>query len=213
MIVIVPAQLLAQTPAAILHTQGGVWVNGYEAHDSAAIFDGDLLETKPEASANLTLEGTSILIHPQSVAKFQNDVLILDHGAVSVETTRSFKVRVHCLTVVPVQNQWTHYEVADVDGTVQVASRKLDVRVEREMAKEKPSTEAESSGSNVVHESEQKSYNESAVCGVVPLPKTPGLAVNPKWIAIGAGGAGLLICLIVCISHGPSKPPISPANP
>lgn len=213
MMVIVPAQVLAQTPAAILHAQGGVWVNGYEANDSSTIFDGDLVETKPEASANLTLEGTSILMQPQSVAKFQNDVLVLDHGSVSVETSRSFKVRVHCLTVTPVLNEWTRYEVADVNGTVQVAARKLDVHVDREIANNRPSPEPEGSRGGVVHESEQKSYSESAVCGAPPEPTAPGHALNPKWIAIGAGGAGLLICIALCFSHGPSKPPISPANP
>jgi len=48
MLVIVPVSLLGQsapnqTGAAILHTQGGVWVNGYEAKDSSAVFPGDLL--------------------------------------------------------------------------------------------------------------------------------------------------------------------------
>jgi len=69
MLVIVPVSLLGQTPpnqtgAAILHTQGGVWVNGYEATDSSAVFPGDLLETKPGSAANLNLDGSTVLIQP-----------------------------------------------------------------------------------------------------------------------------------------------------
>ena len=85
MMVMVPLSLLGQTPSAgtpsaILHTQGGVWVNGYEARDSSAIFTGDLVETKPGFSASLSLEGSTILIQPESVAKFQQELLVLDHG-------------------------------------------------------------------------------------------------------------------------------------
>jgi hypothetical protein len=210
--VIVPVSLLGQTPAAVLHTQGGVWVNGYEARDSSAIFEGDLLETKPESSANLTLEGTSILIQPESVAKFQKDILILDHGSVAVETSRSFKVRVHCITVVPVLNEWTHYEVADVNGTVQVAARKLDVKVEQDIWERKPSPDTEASRGGVVHESEQKSYNESEVCGAPAQPTSPTSILNTKWVIGGAaGGVGLLLCLTVfCKGH---TQPVSPAVP
>lgn len=84
MIVVVPVTLLGQTPSAIVHTQGGVWVNGYEARDSSAIFAGDLIETKAGFSANLTLDGSTVLIQPETVGKFQGDLLVLDHGGVSV---------------------------------------------------------------------------------------------------------------------------------
>src|SRR5271157_449588 len=97
MVLIVPLSLLGQTPSAILHTQGGVWVNGYEAQDSSAVFTGDLVETRPGFSATLTVEGSTILIQAESVAKFQDDVLILDHGSVSVGTSKSYKVKVNCI--------------------------------------------------------------------------------------------------------------------
>ena len=65
---------------AILHAQGGVWVNGYEAHDSSAVFAGDIVETKSGATANLSLEGSTVMIAPESVTKFQGDLIELDHG-------------------------------------------------------------------------------------------------------------------------------------
>ena len=118
MLVIVPVSLLGQTEqgqtgaaAAILHTQGGVWINGYEARDASAVFPGDLVETKPGSSANLSLDGSTVLIQPESVAKLEANLLELDHGSVSVGTSKSFKVRVNCITVVPVLSEWTQYEV------------------------------------------------------------------------------------------------------
>jgi len=119
----------AQGPAAaILHAQGGVWVNGSEARDSTAIFSGDLLETKPGFSATLNLDGSELLLAPETVAKFDGDSLELDHGSVAVGTSKSFKVEVKCLTATPALSAWTQYEVSDLTGAVQVVARKSDVR-------------------------------------------------------------------------------------
>ena len=212
MVIIIPVTLLGQTPAAILHTQGGVWVNGYEARDSSAIFQGDSLETKQAFSGTLTLEGTSVLLQPETVGKFEGDVFVLDHGSVAVETSRSFKVRANCLTVTPVQNEFTQYEVTDVNRIVHVAARKLDVNVTREL-KLKPTVQNETSQGGTVHEGEEKSYDLTAVCGAPPEPTSPGSGVNPKWIAAGAGGGGLLLCLLLCIGHGGGSKPLSSSTP
>ena len=196
----------------MLHTQGGAWINGYEAQDSSAVFPGDLLETKVGSSASLTLDGSTVLIQPESVAKLQTNLLELDHGSVFVGTSKSFKVKVRCITVVPVVNEWTQYEVTNLNGNIQVAARKNDVNVEREMDHRKPSPEIEASRGSTVHEGEQKSFDESEMCGAPAKPTGAGTSVNPKWIAAGAAGAGLLICVLVCRST-PTKPPISPWTP
>lgn len=202
-----------QAGAAILHAQGGVWINGYEARDASAVFPGDLLETKPGSSANLSLDGTTVLIQPESVAKLQTGVLELDHGSVLVGTSKSFKVRVSCITVVPALNEWTQYEVTDVNGNVQVAAHKNDVNVEREGDRKKPAPETEASHGTTVHEGEKKSFDQTEICGAAPLPTTASTSLNPKWIAAGAaGGAGILICLLVCRGSGGGNS-ISPSAP
>jgi hypothetical protein len=216
MLVTVPVSLLGQTApgqtgAAILHTQGGVWVNGYEARDSSAVFPGDLLETKPGSSANLSLDGSTVLIQPESVAKLQTNLLELDHGSVFVGTSKSFKVRVTCLTVVPVLNEWTQYEVNNLNGNVQVAARKNDVNVEREMNHRKPSPETEGSQGSVVHETEQKSFDESQICGAAAPPVGAGTSLSTKWIVAGAAGAGLIVCVLLC--RGGGKSPLSSSTP
>lgn len=214
LVFVVPVATLGQTPGAILHTQGGVWVNGYEARDSSAIFPGDLLETKTGFSATFTLEGTSVLIQQESVAKFDGDVLVLDHGSVAVETSRGFKVRVNCITVVPVVNEFTQYEVTDVTPTVHVAARKLDVNVEhhaKEAKADVPAQAPQASQEGSVHQGEEKNYDESVMCG--GPPRQPGTAsrIDPKWIAAGAGGAGVLIWIL--IHGGGKKTPISNSQP
>jgi len=202
-------------PGAILHTDGGVWVNGYEAHDSSAVFAGDVIETKSGSSANLTLEGSTVLLAPESISKFQGDLLELDHGGVSVTTTTTFKVRVNCILVVPVLNQWTQYAVADLNGTVDVSARKLDVNVEHERGRGKEVTQPQPPQERAsVHEGEQKSYSETQLCGAAARPTTAGQGISPKWIAAGAGAAGAGILLLLLVHGGGSnpKPPISPSS-
>lgn len=220
MAMILPPSLLGQAPsqgppAAILHTQGGVWVNNYEARDSTAIFTGDLLETKPGFTATLNLEGSELQIQPQSVLTFQGDSLTLDYGNVAVGTSKNFKVKVKCITVEPLSPEWTQYEVIDVNGTVQVAARKKDVKVELGLGGQKPTPQPGASSDGTVHEGEQASYQETEVCGNPPQPSSPSSSgLNTKWIEIGGGVAGgvvLLCALWLC--RGSSKPPVSPDQP
>lgn len=216
LLLIVPSSLLGQNvpdqqAAAILHSQGGVWVNGYEARDSSAIFPGDSIETKSGATGNLVLDGSTVLLAPETVGKFQGDVFELDHGSVSVGTVKSFKVRVNCIKVIPVVNEWTQYVVTDVNRTVQVAAHKLDVNVEHEgtgSAKPTPTSTPENQTSQKasVHEGEEKNFDESEVCGPAAKPSSPLSGVNPKWIAAGAAGTGILIWILVHGGGGGGKP-------
>jgi hypothetical protein len=222
MVVAVPLTLLGQVaqgqPGAILHTQGGVWVNGAEARDSSAVFAGDLVETKTGFSASLSLDGSTVLIGPESVTKFQGDFLELDHGSVSVGTSKSFRVKVNCIFVVPVLNEWTQYEVTDINGRVDVAARKLDVNVEHEgrhNASPVPTTPSPAPDASQqrasVHEGEQHTYDESQICGAAG-PVGAGGLMNPKWIAIGAGAGAGIICALLCRGGG-GKTPLSASSP
>lgn len=215
LIVSVPGALLGQTPAAILHTQGGVWVNQYEAKDASAIFPGDVLEAKTGFTAQLTLDGSSVMIQPETVGKFQADVFELDHGSVSVSTLKSFKVRVNCLLVVPVASVETQYDVTDVNGTIHVAAHKSDVNVERharegdKAAPAQAPSQATLDGS--VHEGDQKSYDASQLCGAPPRLGGTNSGLSPKWIAAGAAGGGVLIWVL--IHGGGGKTPMSNSTP
>jgi hypothetical protein len=205
--------LPAHAGGAILHTQGGVWVNGSEARDSAAVFPDDLIETKPGASADLSIDGSTVLIAPETVAKFEGDYIELDHGGVSVATSRSFRVHIKCMKVIPVDNDWTQYVVTDLNGTVVVTARKKDVNVEHEgIGRDKAAKEAAEKVLQhaSVLEGQQKNYDESEVCGAA-APTGASSMLSPKWIAAGAAGAGILIWLLIHGSGG--KSPISASEP
>jgi hypothetical protein len=221
LLVAVPAPLLGQTPLGqtpegILHTQGGVWVNGYEAHDASAVFTGDVIETKTGFSATLNVEGSTLLIEQETVGKLDSNLFELDHGSVSVTTSKTFRVRVKCVTVVPISEAWTQYDVTDVNGTIQVAARKSDVNVQHEGAHKSPAEIANpqagsqaSSQEGSVREGEQRNYSETDLCGAA-RPKSP-VSLSPAWIAAGAAGAGVLIWLLV--HGGPPSQPMSNVKP
>jgi len=215
LILITPASVLGQTPppSAILHTQGGVWVNGYEGKEATAIFSGDVIETKPGFAAELKLDGTSVLIQPESVLKFQGEALTLDHGGVSVETGKGFKVLVNCITVVPVNVAWTLYDVTDVNRNVHVAARKNDVNVSHAGQAQKTTPETAQTENASVHEGEQRNYDETEVCGGGLKPTGGANGLNPKWIAAGAGGAAALILILTLGGGGGNKNPISNSQP
>jgi len=214
LLLVFPSSLMGQTPVAIIHTQGGVWVNGSEARDATAIFVGDVLETKTGFSATLNLEGASVLLQPETVATLDDGVLVLDHGSVSVGTNIGFRVRVNCLTVVPVLKDWTQYDVTDLNGTVQVVASKKDVNVERTVNRRKPGAESENAQGGTVHEGEKGNYEESQICGAPARTTGAGSMLSPKWIAVGgAGTAGILICLLFLCQGNGGKQSISPSAP
>jgi hypothetical protein len=197
----------ADSGSAMLRSKGGVWVNGKENPDSTAIFSGDLIETNPGSVANLDAQGSSVLIQSQSVVEWGNNVLTLDHGSVTVGTSTALRVKVNCLTVEPIANQWTQYDVTNVDGTVHVAAHKLDVKITQGAAGRKPSDENES-GSNIVHEAEEKTRDVSVACGAAKPPDTAGghPISTTRWIEIGSGAGGvLLLCVLLCRGSSPTS--------
>ena len=160
----------------------------------------------PTLPPNLSLDGIHGPYCPRICFQIPSlDLLELDHGGVSVVTSKSFKVRVNCILVVPVMNEWTQHVVTDLNGTVQVAARKLDVNVEHDRGRGKEGPESQPSQESAsVHEGEQKSYDESKVCGPGARPTSSWGGISPKWIAAGAAGAGILIWLLI---HGGNPKP------
>lgn len=202
----------ADTGSAILRSEGGVWVNGNEIAGSTTIFTGDSLETKPGFVANLDVEGSSVLIQPESIVKFEGTYLTLEHGGVSVGTSTAMSVHVNCIRVEPLSNDRTQYDVADVTGKVEVAAHKADVKITQAGSLHKTSAE-NSSSSSVVHEGQEGSREESQACGAATPPESPAHGLPTKWIEIGGGaGAGVVvICLLLC--KGKSTTNVSPSDP
>jgi hypothetical protein len=211
MIVVLPASLMAQSSGgAMLHSDGGVWLNGTPAPSSSAIFIHDLVQTQKDHSAKIDANGSTVTIQQDTIAQFDEDEIVLDHGGLQVNTSRGMKVRVNCVTVMPAAQGWTRFDVVDVGGKMQVVAYQSDVNIHYQGAGVR--SKAAGLSDITVHPGEQVTREER--CGT---PARPAQVVNAKvalldTVGAKAAGAAVIVgvtCLALC--HGDN--PVSPYKP
>jgi hypothetical protein len=212
MVAILPASLAAgDAGAAILRGNGGVLLNGGTVPESSVLYSGDTVETQPNAVARIEATGATVDIHSETVLTFENGEIVLEHGRVSVNTSTGFKVRAGCVIVTPQDQEWTQYDVIDIDGKVTVAALKRDVNIDLRSTRRQPPGTAAKSERVTVREGEQKSRDEK--CGGTDIK--PGDAVaatgailnSPYAVAIGAGiVVGGTTCVLFCFHQQPASP-------
>ena len=130
MIGIMPAAMFAaDTGAAMLYTNGTTWLNGAGIPKTSAVFAGDLIQTKEDSVANINASGSSVIVLADSMVEFEGNAVKLEHGGVTVSTSKALATHAGELTVTPASNDWTDFEVKDVDGTIHIAARKGDVLI------------------------------------------------------------------------------------
>ncbi len=212
MIVIAPASLGAQSTArALLHSDGGTWLDGNPAPESSAIFPDSVIQTQKEHTALLTAEGTSVTVQPETVVQFEADELVLDHGELHLNTSRAMRVRVGCITIIPILADRTQYDVIDRDGKVKVIAYKLDVKIRHRGAATQKTRESQSS-EFIVREGHQATREEKCGAAVTPreIVDARGAILNslPARIA-GATVIGAILCVAFC----GTQTPISAAAP
>lgn len=194
------------TAVAILRATGSVVVDGGEVQPSSAIFSGALIETRKGSFARIEAQGTSVEIGSETVVRFEGDEIYLEHGSLSVNTSRSMRVRAGCVTVVPVNTDWTQYETRDLDGKVAVAAIKNDVNIESRRAKLKSTARPPDSTHVTVKQGDQASREDK--CAALPSQSAAsGSALNSpyvKWPALGVASG--VICWILCRGDEPASP-------
>ena len=212
MVVILPVSLMADdTGTAMLRSNPGVLLNKNPAPASAALFPDDLIETPKQAAARIEATGSTADINPETMVQFEGDELVLEHGSLSVNSNRGMRVRVGCLTVTPVNADWTHYEVSDVDGKVTVSAFKNDVTINERTFKPQQARQSAQSIQTLVREGEQRSREEK--CGGAAPRQPPGhvdavgAIMNSPWAkAAGLTGIGGLLCVAFCHDDDPVSP-------
>ena len=211
-IVIGPASLAAQTTGgALLHSDGGTWLNGNPAPDTSAIFPDAVIQTQQGHSAKIDADGSTALIQPETIVQFEGDELVLDHGWLQLNTARQMKVRINCITVIPLTPDRTQYDVTDIDGKITVAAIKNDVKIHYKAAVTRRSKQSESSDV-IVHEGEQSTRDDKCGAAVRPadVVDAKGAILNSVWAkSAGVAVIGTLTCLGLCHSDDP----VSPSKP
>jgi hypothetical protein len=208
MIVVAPTSLMSQSmDRGLIHSDGGTWLNGNPAPAISAIFPDSLVQTQAGHSSRINVEGSTVLIGPETIVQFQGNELALNHGALQLDTAREMKVLIGCVTVTPITSDRTQYNVTDVDGRVKVVALKKDVKIHLHGAVRR--SKESSSSDLIVREGEQATRRDR--CGAVESPRAAtGAALNSHAAAItGVFAVAVIACLGLCHSDDP----VSPSKP
>jgi hypothetical protein len=209
---IVPASLFAaDSGAAMLYANGAAWLNGSHVPSSSAIFAGDLVQTRSDSAANIHEPGSSITVLGDSLVQFEGASLKVEHGGVSVATSKSVATLAGDVRVAPVSNAWTEFSVTDTDGTVRIAARKGDLNVTD--ANGALTVLAQGQQTTLDDQSDQgstkdKKKDRRRAAGAVPAAGG-GVLNSPLAVGIGAAAIGGVTIWVLTRSSNP----VSPATP
>lgn len=209
LMILFPGSLFAaDSNAAMLYTNGAAWVNGaHVPRPSSAIFSGDLLQTRSDSVANINESGSSITILSDSLVQFEGASVDIQHGSVTVSTSKGIAATAGDVKVAPASNTWTEFNVTDVDGTVRIAARKGDLTISDgkdvvTLAQGQETTRDESSGTN---DREGKKKKKRRLAGAAPAAGG-GIMNSPYAIGIGAAAIAGVTTWVLVKSDDPASP-------
>jgi hypothetical protein len=213
LLMIVPASLFAaDSGAAMLYADGAAWLNGSHVPKSSAIFVGDLLQTRSDSAANIHAPGSSITVLGDSLVQFEGASLKLEHGGVSVSTSKGVATSAGDVRIAPATSKWTEFNVTDTDGTVRIAARKGDLTVTDDsgtvtLAQGQETTRDEQSDQSSQTDNKNKKNKKRAV-GAAPAA-AGGILNSP--VAVGIGAAAVVGVTTWVLLQ--SSTPVSPSDP
>jgi hypothetical protein len=199
----------ADTDAAMLYTHGAAWVNGVHVpRFSSAIFSGDLVQTRSDTVADINEPGSTITLQADSLVEFQPSSLHIEHGGVTIATSKEVASVAGDVNVKPVSSAWTEFNVVDVDGTVRIAARKgtLSVTYGKEvftLAQGQETTRDETAPDS----NNNDSKNSKKKNGAGTAPGASGGWLNSP-VAVGVGAAAVVgvTTWVLIQSNSPASP-------
>jgi hypothetical protein len=197
------AVFAADGPAGVLYGSGTVYLDGAQLANSMPVLTGDVIETKELGVAHLDMSGSSAIIQPNAIVRFQSAGLSLDRGSISMATGKSLSVSARDFQITPVSAVWTQFEVTRSGGLIQIAARKNSLTVKCGLG-----------APTLVREGHQITRADAQDCGLAQKSGAPTAAkgailTSPLAEAAGLSAAGTV--LLLTIPHGDD--PVSPDKP
>ena len=200
----------ADSNAAMLYTNGAAWVNGaHVPRSSSAIFLGDLLQTRSDSVANINQAGSSITVLADSLVQFQGTSVDIQHGGVTVATSKEIFATAGDIKVTPKSNAWTEFRGIDTDGTVRIHAEKGDLLIDDGS---KVVTLAQGQADQTVDEnnpqaqnSKKKGKNKKQATGAAPAAGG-GILSSPYAVGIGAGAIIGVTTWVLIKNDNPASP-------
>jgi hypothetical protein len=195
----------------MLYINGSAWVNGaHVPRPSSAIFSGDLLQTRRDSVANINEPGSSITVMSDSLVQFEISALKIEHGGVTISTSKGVATSVGDVKVSPASNSWTEFNVTDVDGTVRIAARKGDLTIfdgsqtttlQQGQETTRDETNPDTQSKDKSGKKKNKNAQEGAVAGA-----TGGWLNAPYAVAGGALAVGAITTWVLIKNDNPASP-------
>jgi hypothetical protein len=211
--ILFPGSLLAaDSNAAMLYTNGAAWVNGaHVPRSTSAIFSGDLLQTRSDSVANINESGSSITVLSDSLVQFEGMSVDIQHGGITVSTSKEIAATAGDVKVMPASNAWTEFNVVDVNGTVKIFARKGDLTVSDgnsvvTLAQGQDTTRDDSSATTT-DQNGKKSKTKKRAPGAVPAAGG-GILSSPYAIGIGAAAVAGVTTWVLVKNDNPASPTV-----
>lgn len=190
----------ADSDSAMLYSKGTTWLNGGSVPRSSAIFAGDLVQTRSDSIANINAAGSNVVVLADSMVKFEGQAVSLNHGSVTVATSKGLSTKIGEVTVAPASNGWTEFQVTDTNGTVRIVAQKGDVSV------------SDQSGTTTLPQGQQTTRDESSQRrhrrkgGGAPAAASGSIMDSEAAIIGGGIAVGGLVTWVVVQSDNPASP-------
>lgn len=198
LVLVLPASLVAaDSAAAILYSSGTAWINGATVPKSSAVFAGDLIQTRSDSVANIKTAGSDVVVLADSLVQLQNNTIALEHGSVTVRTSKSMAAQVRGLTITPAAAAWTVFEVTDTDSTIHILARTGNLTL--------------SDGTTVPQGEETTREEQRKKRRGGGAPAAAGLGILNAPIAIGLAAGGIAGVTTWVLIQGDD--PVSPYKP
>jgi hypothetical protein len=207
MVVIFPAALFAtDQPSGMLYSHGTALLNGKSIARSSAIFSGDVVQTNADSVANINATGSAVLVLNDSLVQYQGNALKLEHGGVTISTSKLLATHAGHVTVSPAASVWTDFEIRDVDGTVQIAARKGDLTISDDtgtttLAQGQQTTRDDSQSENGDNKKKRKRAGTGAHAAA-----GGGILTSPWVIGIGGAAIGGATAWVLIQGDEPASP-------
>lgn len=211
MVMIFPAALFAaEQPAAMLYSHGTALLNGNSIAKSSAIFTGDMVQTNPDSVANINVVGSIVLVLNDSLVQYEDGSLKLEHGGLTVSTSKLLGARAGGVTVSPTARVWTEFEVRDVDGRVKIAARKGDLTISDDAGTTTLAQGQETTRDESQSKTDKADNKKNKKRGGDPVPGAEGGIMNSP-LALGVGAGIIIGGTAWVLTRGDD--PVSPVKP
>lgn len=206
LIVLFPvASFAADSNPAMLYTNGAAWINGaHVPRPSLAIFSGDLLQTRSDSVAHINESGSSVTVLADSLVKFEGSSVRIEHGGVTVSTSKQMGTTAGDVRVSPASDVWTEFNVTDFDGTIRIAARKGDLLVnDGQNTVTLPQGQETTRDDTAPDSSGKKKKKQQAGA---PAAATGGILNSPLAIGAGAIAVGGVATWVLIKNDEPASP-------